>query len=558
MPLLTEGGHVSSRRGSNMVAAGILVSRLAGFARDRAIQHWFGLSATASAFRAAMQIPNLLQNLLGEGVLSASFVPVYVRLLEAGDEREAGRLAGAIAGLLTALVAALALVGVVLARPLTTVIAAGFRDNTALFELTVTLLRIVFPGVGFLVLSAWCLGILNSHRRFFLSYVAPVFWNVAQIGALAVVGSSIVGGVGEASVADLDRLVRALAWGTVLGGLLQFGVQLPMVLRLQRGIRLSTDREAPGVATVLRSFGHVIAGRGGVQLGGYLDLFLASFLAATAVAAMRTAQTLYLLPIALFGMSIAAAELPELSRGDADPVATQRRLDAGLRRVAFYVMPSMVAFLALGDVIVGGLFRTGAFGRDDEVIVWILLAALSVGLLATTASRLLQSAMYAAGQARIPARLSMLRVAVAALLGAATMWAFEGFAIEGGAVVRAVDLSPTAAGNVDALRLGPLGLSIASAIGAWLEFALLRRACAVRLRLTVSLGGGDLRRLATAAVPSTLMALAARSLVAGLPRIPGALMALAAVGLTWLGFSASLGLAEARVLIDGVGRRIRR
>ncbi len=184
------------------MGAGILLSRLAGLVRERVIAAHLGTGFAVDAFRAALRIPNLLQNLLGEGVLSASFIPVYARLLAEGEEEEAGRVAGAIAGLLTAASALLVVVGVVFARPLTTVLAGGFTGER--FELTVTLVRILTPGIGLLVLSAWCLGVLNSHRRFFLSYVAPVLWNAAQIAVLV---------AAAARGFDVSSLAVALAWG---------------------------------------------------------------------------------------------------------------------------------------------------------------------------------------------------------------------------------------------------------------------------------------------------------------------------------------------------------
>src|SRR4051812_19758003 len=166
-----------------MVAAGILLSRILGLVRNRVFAHFFGTSDAADAFNAAFRIPNFLQNVFGEGVLSASFIPVYARLVGRGDDEEAGRVAGAVAAVLALLVSVLVLLGVVSAPFLTDILAGGF--DGAKRDLTVRLVRILFPGAGLLVLSAWCLGILNSHRRFLLSYAAPVVWNVAMIATLA-------------------------------------------------------------------------------------------------------------------------------------------------------------------------------------------------------------------------------------------------------------------------------------------------------------------------------------------------------------------------------------
>ncbi|MGD2116160.1 MAG: lipid II flippase MurJ, partial [Acidobacteriota bacterium] len=172
---------------SVIVAGGILASRVFGFLRQRAIAHFFGTSPHADVFVFALRAPNILQNLLGEGTLSASFIPVYSRMLEEGREEEAGRFAGAIFGLLLALAGGLALLGVLFAEPIVAVLAAGFLGDSGAvdrYPLAVTAVRITFPMVGVLVLHAWALGILNSHRRFFLPYVAPVLWNGAIIAAL--------------------------------------------------------------------------------------------------------------------------------------------------------------------------------------------------------------------------------------------------------------------------------------------------------------------------------------------------------------------------------------
>src|SRR5688572_29459453 len=165
---------------SFLVAAGIFLSRIAGLVRQRVFAHYFGNSEAADAFGAAFRIPNLLQNLFGEGVLSASFIPVYARLLAEGDDEEAGRLAGAVVALLTLVTAVLVLAGVLATPWLIDLIAPGFEGEKR--ELTIRLVRVLFPGAGLLALSAWCLGVLNSHRRFFLSYISPVLWNVAMIG----------------------------------------------------------------------------------------------------------------------------------------------------------------------------------------------------------------------------------------------------------------------------------------------------------------------------------------------------------------------------------------
>src|SRR5262245_24388056 len=192
-----------TQRSAVMVAAGIFFSRLAGLVRIRVIAHYFGLqSDAADAFNAAFRIPNFLQNLFGEGALSASFIPVYARLLAQDKGKEADRVAGAVGALLGLIVAVLVLVGVLAAPMLGRVLALGFTGEK--LELTIRIVRILFPGAGLLVLSAWCLGVLNSHHRFLLSYAAPIMWNVAMIATLLWFGGR----------SDLSRLAVLLAWGS--------------------------------------------------------------------------------------------------------------------------------------------------------------------------------------------------------------------------------------------------------------------------------------------------------------------------------------------------------
>ena len=166
--------------------SGVLLSRIAGLVRDSIFAHFLGNSAAADAFKAGFRIPNILQNLLGEGVLSASFIPVYRRLLGEGDDETADLLAWAVGAIMTLGVTVLVAIGVLVTPYLIDVIAPGFDGDKR--DLTIQIVRILFPGAGLLVMSAWCLGVLNSHHKFFVSYTAPVAWNVAMIATLLYYG----------------------------------------------------------------------------------------------------------------------------------------------------------------------------------------------------------------------------------------------------------------------------------------------------------------------------------------------------------------------------------
>ncbi|HSK18940.1 MAG TPA: murein biosynthesis integral membrane protein MurJ [Longimicrobiales bacterium] len=532
-PVQAEGAGFSSAR---LVGAGILLSRIAGFVRDIIFANYLGNSGFASAFRAALRMPNVLQNLLGEGTLSASFIPVYSRLLEKGDEEAAGRLAGAIFALLLGVAGALSLFGVLLAPVLVSIFLTGFEGEIR--DLTIACTRIIFPMTGVLVLSAWALGILNSHRKFFVSYTAPVLWNAAMITVLLVFGTRL----------DQRDLVVALSWGALVGGALQFLVQLPWVLRLQKGLRPRVDVKSDGVRTVVRNAGPAIMGRGVVQLSGWVDMWLASFLFAGAVAALGYAQTLYMLPVSLFGMSIAAAELPELSRagsGEAEPL--RRRVAAGLRQMAVFVVPSVVGYLALGDIIIGAMYERGEFARDDTVLVYLILVGYSIGLLASTATRLYSSALYALGDTKTPAKIALIRVITSAVLGGTLMMLLEPITVRG--VTISLGPGVTVFGN----PIGVAGLAAGTGLAAWLEWTLLRRA--LGRRIGDASAAGVLLRLVGAAL---IAAAAGRGLLYALPPLPlifSLFVVMAPFGLLYFGLASLFGVGEVRTALARFRRR---
>ncbi len=538
----------SARRGSFLVAAGILLSRLAGLLREVAISGYLGVGAAADAFKAALRIPNLLQNLLGEGVLSASFIPVYSKLLDE-DRREAGKLAGAIAGLLCALTGVLVVIGVVFAGPLTTLLAPGYSDSTR--DLAVDLLRIMFPGIGFLVLSAWCLGILNSHRRFFLSYVAPVLWNAAQIAL--VVAAGVAG-------ASREGIATALAWGVLVGGVLQLLVQLPAVRSLVRGMRLSLDTSSPDVRSVLRRFSPVVVGRGVVQLLSYVDLMLASLLTVGAVSALTYGQVLYLLPISLFGMAVAAAELPELARlGRAGRSQIRDRLASGMERITFYVAPTVAIYVLAGDVVVRALLERGEFDPADTRLVWFVVGAFALGLLGTTRSRLLQNGLYALDRTRLVARIAVVRVALAAALGALLMFPLDRWAIVGSSVERDGDIGfgplPDALRLLEGAppRLGVVGLALGAALSSWVEYRVLRGALEWRIGKLPGMSHGE-RWSLLAAGASGVLAAGLRSVSGDLHSFAAAAFVLVPAGFTYLLITSTMAVPEARALL-GRARR---
>ncbi|HXM34108.1 MAG TPA: murein biosynthesis integral membrane protein MurJ [Pyrinomonadaceae bacterium] len=521
LPNQSRAPEASTGRSAFLVGAGILISRIVGLIRQRIFAHYFGTSAAGDAFSAAFRIPNFLQNVFGEGALSASFIPVYSKLLAQDNEEEAAHVASSILALLALVTSTIVLMGVLFTPYFIDVIAWGFKGETR--ELTIRLARILFPGAGLLVMSAWCLGVLNSHHRFFLSYTAPVVWNVAIIASLLMYGGQ---------VSD-SRLAEVAAWGSVIGSALQFGVQLPTVLRVVHRLRPVIDVVGANARTVMRNFLPVFVSRGVVQISAFVDAGLASLLPTGAVISLTYAQSLYTLPVSLFGMSVSAAELPAMSRalGSTREIAEilRHRLEDGLRRIAFFIVPSSMAFLALGDVIAAVLYQTGKFSHADANYVWAILAGSTVGLLASTLGRLYSSTYYALHDTRTPLRYAIVRVALTTVLG----------------YLCAITLPPAI--GLDP-KWGVAGLTASAGIAGWVEFSLLRRTLNLRIGRT-GLVPSFVAKLWTAAAVGAMAGFALKLALRPLHPIPMALIVLGVYGVLYFAVAAAFGLPEAHSVL---------
>ena len=538
----------TGRNRAAWVALGILCSRVFGLVREAVATALLGVGPLADVFATAFRAPNVLQNLLGEQSLSASFIPVYTRFLDREREEEAGRFAGAVLGLLLVVVSAVALLGVVFAEPIVAIFAAGYLRDAAevaaagtgvdRFPVAVRAVRITFPATAVLVLSAWALGILNSHRRFFLAYFAPVLWNMAIIVAL------FIGAGATRSGATLDQIVIWGCLGALAGALLQLLVQAPLVLRLLRGFRLRLSLRVAGVRDALRAFWPLLAARGAAQLSGYLDHFLATLLVAGAVGAIRWSLILYLLPVSLFGLSVAAAELPELATAAGAKSGLAGRTRSSLRQIAFLVVPTNLGYLVFGYLIVATIYRHGRFQEDANWLVYLTLCGYALGLLATAWSRLLSNVFYAHGETRTPARIAVVRVVLSALLGALLMFYFDRYS-----VAATMQLA-----GPESLHFGALGLALASAVASWLELLLLRRGLR-RFVPGALLPLGRTVRLAAVAAVSVLPAAACWWLFRAWPAILAGPVVVGLYGAIYLWIAHRLGLSDLDAWLGSLRRR---
>lgn len=360
--------------------------------------------------------------------------------MERGDTAAARRLAqGVLGGLL--LLSAFVVAAVVAAAPwLLGILAPGY--DAELSELTTRLVRILFPMSGVMIVGAWCLGILTSHRRFFLPFVAPVVWNLSQIAGL-LLGARM----------GWAPLIVVLTWSTLIGSVLQVAIQLPAVYGRLGTLRPRIDLRFEPTRRVARNAMPVAAGQGVFQLSSLTDVFVASLLAEGALTGIYFAQRIAMVPMALFGASVAVAALPEMSR-ESGVEALRSHLSTGVRRVAYFILPSVAVLLLLGDLVTSLIYERGAFAAEHVPVVQWGLGAYALGLVATGLTKLFASAFHALQDTRTPVKYAMAGVGIGILIGAATaLWMEDrGFGLRAAA-----------------------GLVFGSSVGAWVNLVLLMR-----------------------------------------------------------------------------------
>jgi putative peptidoglycan lipid II flippase len=428
-------------RSAAVVAVAILISKLAGLLRQRVTAHFFGTSLVADVIAAAFRIGNVAQNLLGEGTLSASFIPIYAKLRAEGKDDEAVAFARAALGMLGAVVIVITAIGVAVAPWLAMVVAAGFGPEK--LAMTTRLVRIVFPMTGVLVLCAWALGVLNAHRRFFMPYAAPVVWSAAQIGALLIGGSWLLQS-GEA-------LARTLALGALVGAGLELALLLFKARPYLGTLRPTFDAASAHVREAGARLPGVLLGRGVIQISGLVDTLLVSFVGTGANATFAYSQMLYLLPMSLLGTGEAAVSLPEMARDTAVTDEEERhrrmreRLGTTLTRVTVLAIPAMAVLMLFGEELINLLLRTGRFDRASTLRVAAAIRIYGFALLANASVRLYATTFFALGDTKLPARYAVVRVVASTALALALLKPFGVLGVIAGAVT---------AGWIEAIMLG--------------------------------------------------------------------------------------------------------
>lgn len=407
-PPMSETRRLTKAAG--VVGSATLLSRIFGYVRDMVFALYFGAGPVSDAFIAAFRIPNLFRRLFGEGSLTIAFIPVFTEYLTRDGKGEAFRLAGSALRLLSAALAVIAVLGVLLSPLIVRGVAFGFADSPETLSLAVALSRIMFPYVFFICLVAFSMGVLNALGHFAAPALAPVFLNVGMIGAMIIV---------SAYTADMTVWIRGLAVGVLIGGLLQLLLQIPFLIRMGFSFRCRGRLFHPGLKRIGTLMVPATFGAAVFQINTLIQTLLASFLPPGSLSYLYYADRLVQFPLAIFGIAVATAVLPSLSRQAAarDYESLKETFAYSLKLVFFITAPSMVGLILLGEPIVALLFKRGAFGPETTQLTAAALLYYSMGLWAFSSVRILYNTFYALQDTKTPVKMATLSILANAVFG---------------------------------------------------------------------------------------------------------------------------------------------
>ena len=435
-----------------------MASRVLGLVRDQVLSYYFGASHAMDAYRVGFRFPNLFRDLFAEGAMSAAFVPTFTRHLAESGPQSAWRLANLMITALVVITGTIAVLGMVFAEPIVTLLAGEYGAVPGKLELTITLTRIMFPVLALIAVAAAAMGMLNSLRHFFIPALSPAMFNVVTIAmAVLVLPFFLPAGFREAApgsltLDDLRLPIIVIAVSTVLGGVAQLALQLPALMR--EGFRLKPiiDWKDPGLRRVLMLMGPGTLGLAATQINLVVNMHLAVGEGQGVQTWIDLAFRLMYLPIGLFGVSIATAVLPAVSRHVVakDTRASRDTVADGLALMLALNVPATVGLIVLSVPIVRVIFEHGHFLPRDTLATAAALQFYAIGLVGYSVVRIASPTFYALGLNRIPVIVSIITVIVNAILN----WNLV---------------------NVMGYRGLALGTSIAALFNATTLFVLLRR-----------------------------------------------------------------------------------
>jgi putative peptidoglycan lipid II flippase len=411
--------RASVARSAGIVSMAVMASRVLGLVREMVFAYFFGASKSFAndAYVIAFRIPNLLRDLFAEGALSSAFVPVFSEYLVKKDEREAFRLSSLVATALVLVLGAIVVLGIIFAAPLVGFIAPGFEANPEKFALTVRMTRIMMPFILLVALAAQAMGVLNARDRFGIPALASAFFNVG----------SIIGGIAVAALLTdptFSHPIRSMvekptegiigmAYGVLIGGFMQYVVQWPSLRRAGFKYRPMLSFTHPGVRKIFRLMIPAIIGGAAVQVNVLINSNFASNIPATGpVSWLSYSFRLMQFPIGVFGVAIATATLPAISRSAALKEANEFRhtLASSIRLALLLTVPSAVGLIVLGRPIIALIYERGHFGPNDTAHTAGALAFYAAGLAGYSAIKILAPAFYALNDSRTPMLISLFSI----------------------------------------------------------------------------------------------------------------------------------------------------
>ena len=394
------------------VSSMTLVSRVLGFVRDALIARVFGAGLATDAFFVAFKIPNLLRRLFAEGAFSQAFVPILAEYKNRRGEEATRTLVDHVTGVLGIVLLLVTAAGVLAAPWIIAVSAPGFAATPEKFQLTVDLLRITFPYIVFIALTALAGGILNTWGRFAVPAFTPVLLNLSFIGFALI------------AAPWFDPPVKALAWAVFVGGVLQLAFQLPFLARIGMFPRPRPDLRDEGVRRVLRQMGPAVFGVSVGQLSLLINNIFASFLISGSVTWLYFADRLMEFPMGLLGVALGTILLPSLSKRHAEgsTQAYSELLDWGLRLTLMLAVPCAVALAVLALPLVTTLFHYGAFTATDAINTRDAVIAYSIGLVGLIAVKVLAPGFYARQDIRTPVKIALVTLTFTQLLNLVFVW----------------------------------------------------------------------------------------------------------------------------------------
>ncbi|MBI4885998.1 MAG: murein biosynthesis integral membrane protein MurJ [Acidobacteria bacterium] len=390
-----------------------MLSRILGVVREQVLAALFGAGNAMDAYNVAFRIPNLVRDLFAEGAMSSAFVPTFTRHLATDGRESAWRVGNNVVNALIVITAILVVLGIVFAGPIVDLFAGAYRSVPGKIELTVSLTRIMLPFLMLVALAAACMGMLNSLHRFFIPALSPAMFNVATI-ACAFLLVPLMPALGLAPIAGI-------AIGTLVGGVLQVAVQWPALRREGFAYRPALDWRDESLRRVLVLMGPGTLGLAATQVNVFVNTVLATGEGTGAVSWLNYAFRLMYLPIGLFGISIATATLPAVSRHAAggEDHHVRRTVADGLSLMFILNVPATAGLLALAVPIVRVIFERAAFTAADTAATAAALQFYALGLVGYSVVRIASPVFYALGRNRTPVAVSVATVAVNAVLNLA-------------------------------------------------------------------------------------------------------------------------------------------